>query len=260
MNILFIGDIVGKPGRRILLDLLDNLKRENEIAFTLANAENAAGGVGLNPELADELLHSGIDLLTSGNHVFRYKEIFEYMERENRLIRPLNYPPGAPGKGMWTGKISSGDRISVINLQGRTFMDPVDCPFRAADDALGQLNHDAKIKLVDFHAEATSEKTALGWHLNGSVSAVIGTHTHIQTADERVLSRGTAYITDAGMTGAIDSVIGVEIKSALDRFLTGLHHRFKPAKNNPRLNGVVISIDRKTGNATAIKRVNCGLP
>lgn len=259
LNILFIGDIIGKPGRRVLFELIDDIKREHEIAFTVANGENAAGGVGISPVVADELLGGGIDLLTTGNHVFRHKEIVHYLEREKRLLRPANYPPGTVGAGVWVGSGPSGHRLGIINLQGRVFLDPLDCPFRAADAALAEMGDGVKIRIIDFHAEATSEKTALGWYLDGRLSAVIGTHTHVQTADERILPKGTAYITDVGMTGPADSVIGVDSQAAISRFTTGLPHSFKPAKHNLRLCGVVVSVDGKTGKAQGITRINLGL-
>lgn len=255
MNILFIGDIVGSPGRRAVNKLLPGLKEEYALDFVIANAENASGGSGIIPKVADELFASGIDLLTSGDHIWKKKEIFELINRENRILRPLNFPALAPGKGSGIFKIDSGQKIGVINVNGRVFMEPLDCPFRAALKAQKELIQETKIIIVDIHAEATSEKVALGWYLDGKVSAVIGTHTHIQTADERVLPQGTAYLSDAGMCGPYDSVIGRKADNVLERFLTGLPVRFEVADENIQLHGAVLDIDENTGKAKSITRI-----
>ncbi len=255
MRLLFIGDIVGRPGRRALKENLPGLQRELDIDFVVANGENAAGGNGITREVARELLASGIDVITMGNHVWDHKEIFELIEREKRILRPANYPPGVPGVGLGVFETRGGVEIVVLNLAGRVFMPELDCPFRVADQLLEQLGDSQKVILVDFHAEATSEKMALGWYLAGRVSAVCGTHTHVQTADERVLPGGTAYITDVGMTGPRDSVIGVKKELVLSKFLTQLPRRFEVAPGPYQFNAVVIDIDDETGEARQIKRI-----
>lgn len=247
--ILFIGDIFGKSGRTILKNRLNDYKKRYQIKAVVANCENASGGIGVTPAIARELLSQGVDVLTSGNHVWRYREIFRFLEEEKRMIRPLNYPPGAPGHGMIVVELDMGFRLAVLNLQGRVFMDPLDCPFRAADACLSKLTlgRDAHAIIVDFHAEATSEKMALGYHLDGRVSAVVGTHTHVPTADARILPRGTGFITDVGMTGSYDSIIGMETSSVMPRFLKGLPTRFEPETSAATLAAVVIEIDRANG-------------
>ena len=256
MRILFIGDVFGQPGRRLVKELLPGLVAEYNPDLVLANGENAAAGFGITPPLVDELLDWGIAVLTSGNHVWDKKEIYAYLNEhsDGRLLRPANYPHGAPGHGLYLGKTRSGFNYAVLNLQGRVFMNPIDCPFRTADEQLAKIPAEVKIRIVDMHAEATSEKVAMGWYLDGRVTAVLGTHTHIPTADETVLSRGTAYITDLGMTGPYDSVIGIEKQTVIQKFLNQLPARFEVAKGDVRLNAVLIEADPQTGRATSIQR------
>lgn len=255
MNILFIGDVVGRTGRQVLSARLHRLVDRHSIDLVVVNGENAAAGFGLTPDTARELFDLGVDVLTSGNHIWDKKELSGYLQDESRLLRPANYPPGLPGRGCGVFSTSSGIEVGVINLEGRVFMSNLECPFRTADRLLVELQRQTPIILVDFHAEATSEKTALGCYLDGRVSAVVGTHTHVQTADERILPGGTAYLTDAGMTGSRDSVIGIRKELAIERFLTQLPVRFEVAKKLPVLNGVVFSIDEKSGRATGIERI-----
>jgi metallophosphoesterase (TIGR00282 family) len=257
MNILFIGDIFASGGRGIVAEHLKNLIREFDIDLAIANAENSAGGFGITPPIAEELLALGLDVLTGGNHSFDKREIYDYLQRQPKLLRPANFPPGAPGKGVYTALTTSGTPYAVINLQGRVYMAHTDCPFRKADEILAELDPSIKIRFVDFHAEVTSEKVAMGWHLDGRATAMIGTHTHIPTADSRVLAGGLAYQTDAGMTGPYDSVIGVEKTNILNRFLTGISTRMEAAKAGIELHGVVINANETTGRATAIQRVSC---
>lgn len=256
MNILFIGDIVGSPGRQGLEALLPGLIETHQPQFIVANAENAAGGFGVTPKVAEELFGLGINVLTSGNHIWAYKEIQEYMAVNPALLRPANYPSSTPGYGSVMIKSASGEKIAVINIMGRTFMEPLECPFSAADLEIEKVSPETSIILVDIHAEATSEKQALGWYLDGRVSALLGTHTHVQTADERLLPQGTAYISDVGMTGAIDSVIGMRKEDALERFLTMMPKRFEVAKGPVQLNGVVVQVDPETGKAGQIIRIS----
>jgi metallophosphoesterase (TIGR00282 family) len=253
MNILFIGDIFGSPGRRIVADHLADIQATNAIDLTIANAENAAGGFGLTPSIAEDLFKLGIDVLTSGNHVWDKKELFDYLPRQPRVLRPANYPD-APGCGMLVLRTRSGVECAVINLQGRVYMPSTDCPFRKADQILSGLDPAVKVRFVDFHAEVTSEKMAMGWHLDGRVSAVVGTHTHIPTADTRILPNGTAYQTDCGMTGPYGSVIGVETEIILRRFLTALPVRMEAAKHSPELHAVIVDVDEATGRARGIRR------
>ena len=253
MNILFIGDIFASPGRRIVADHLQDIVESNRIDLTIANAENAAGGFGLTPAIAEELFALGLDLLTSGNHVWDKREIYDYLKRQPRLLRPANYPD-APGHGVVVWRARNGVDCAVLNLQGRTYMPSTDCPFRKADQILGALDPAIKVKFVDFHAEATSEKIALGWYLDGRVSAVIGTHTHVPTADTRILPGGAAYQTDCGMTGPYHSVIGVQTDIVVQRFLTGLPVRMEAARQNPELHAVILDVDEATGKARAIRR------
>jgi len=255
VNILFIGDIIGKPGRRIVKELLPGLVDRFKIDLVVANGENASGGIGISIKGADELLSNGIHVLTSGNHIWKKKEILNYIQENPDLIRPANYPPEAPGNGSVIKETKSGHRIGILNLLGRTFMEAVDCPFKRGLAERGRLIKQTPIILVDFHAEATSEKVALGWFLDGKVSAVLGTHTHIQTSDERILPQGTAYMTDAGMTGPTDSVIGVKKELAIDRFLTQMPHKFEVANKALVLEGAMVSIDPKTGKALGITRI-----
>ena len=255
VTILFIGDIVGKPGRRVVKEILPVLLSRYPVDLVVANGENASGGIGISVKGADELLSSGIQVLTSGNHIWKKKEIQTYIDQNPDLIRPANFPPETPGRGSVLKKTASGHLVGVINLMGRVFMEAVDCPFRKGLEEWKALSAKTPIILVDFHAEATSEKVALGWFLDGKVSAVLGTHTHIQTSDERILPRGTAYLTDAGMTGPADSVIGVKKELVIERFLTQMPHKFEVAKRELVLEGAIISIDPKTGRATGIKRI-----
>ena len=256
MRILFIGDIVGRPGRQLVKTGLAALVSRHDIDFVVANAENAAAGFGITREIGDELLDLGIDVMTSGNHIWDKREALDYIGTEPRLLRPANYPAGAPGNGSYLARARSGQSVGVINVMGRVFMLSIDDPFAVVLREIEAMRQRTRIVFVDFHAEATSEKVAMGWHLDGKVTAVVGTHTHVQTADERVLPRGTAYLTDVGMTGPHDSVIGVEIEPALNRFLHALPTKFETATMNPRLNAVLIDADEKTGLATDIERLS----
>ena len=261
MRILFIGDIVGSPGRQIVREELAHLIEEQRVDVAIANCENAAAGFGITPRLADELLAAGVEVLSGGNHIFDKKEILEYMPKQPRLVRPANLPPGVPGSGVYAGKSKGGVPYAVLNIQGRVFMSSSDCPFRTADLELAKLAGEngaggVNVILVDFHAEATSEKQAMGWYLDGRVTAVVGTHTHVATADEQVLPKGTAYITDVGMTGPHDSVIGMNKEAIVRRFLDSLPARFEVAEADARLNAVVIDADEATGLARSISRVH----
>jgi 2',3'-cyclic-nucleotide 2'-phosphodiesterase len=256
VRILFIGDIFGKPGREIARRAIPALVERREIDFVIANVENSAAGFGVTGDIADTILGYGVDVMTTGNHVWDKKEILDYIPRQPKLLRPANFPAGVPGRGSYLGRTRTGEPVGVINLMGRIFMAPLDDPFAAALREIEQLRAKARIIIVDFHAEATSEKVAMGWHLDGRATAVFGTHTHVQTADERILPKGTAYLTDVGMTGPHDSIIGVEIAAALGRFLTALPQKFETATGNPRLNAVVIQADEKTGRATSIERLS----
>ncbi len=256
MNILCIGDIVGKPGRVALAAVLPGLKKEFGIDFVVVNAENAAGGAGLTPKIAQELLKVGCDVLTLGDHVWDQKELEEYLGQTDAVIRPANFPEGTPGKGWCIQKTASGQRIGVVNLLGRVFMRyHLACPFRTLEQIVAQIQKETPVIIVDMHAEATSEKVALGHFVDGRVSAVFGTHTHIQTADEKILSKGTAYITDLGMTGPYDSVIGQAKEDIIKRFLTSMPVKFQVAENDVIVHGAVIKIDEKTGRAKEITRV-----
>ena len=260
MRILFIGDIFGQPGRRMVKDTLPLLRDELRPDLVLANGENAAAGFGITPTLVEELLDLDIAVLTSGNHIWDKKEIYPYLRDQvnGRLLRPANYPTGAPGHGLFVGKTPAGIGYAVINLQGRVFMPALDCPFRKADELLGSIPDDVKIRIVDFHAEATSEKQALGWYLDGRVTAVLGTHTHVPTADERVLPGGTAYQTDVGMSGPYDSIIGVEKELVLHKFLSGMPGKFEAAKGNPKMCAALVTCDPVTGRASRIQRIMLG--
>jgi len=246
--ILAIGDIVGKPGRKAVSQLLPGLRQQYGLKLIIANGENAAGGIGLTPETAQELLDAGVDVITSGNHIWAQKEIFPYLEGQMPIVRPLNYPPGVPGRGY----ITLGP-VAVVNIMGRTFIGNLDCPFQAMDKLLAKLKQ--PVIIVDFHAEATSEKVAMGRYLDGRVSAVLGTHTHVGTIDTQILAGGTAYVTDIGMTGPTDSVIGDDVDAVIQRFLTGLHHRLSVGKGKPVLNAVMVDIDDATGRARTIERI-----
>ena len=253
MNILFVGDIFASPGRRIVADHLADIIQTNRIDLAIANAENAAGGFGITPPIAQELFALGLDVLTTGNHVWDKKEIFDYLGRQPRLLRPANYPD-APGSGLAVLRARNGVECAVLNLQGRTFMPNTDCPFRAADRLLAGLDPAVKVRFVDFHAEVTSEKIALGWYLDGRVSAVIGTHTHVPTADTRILPGGAAYQTDCGMTGPYHSVIGVQTDVIIRRFLTALPVRMEASRLSPELHAVIVDVDEATGKARAVRR------
>jgi 2',3'-cyclic-nucleotide 2'-phosphodiesterase len=255
MNILFIGDIVGAPGRRAVTEFLPRAVDHYYIDLVVANCENASGGLGITPQVADQLLSQGVDLLTSGNHIWKHKEILPYLDDTDRLLRPANYPPETtPGRGLAMVETAAGEPVAVINLEGRVFMSSLECPFRTVDKLLETLPREVKVILVDLHAEATSEKQAMGWYLDGRVSAMVGTHTHVQTADERILPHGTGYITDVGMTGPVDSVIGMNREIILERFLTQRPHPFKVATQNIQLQGVVLKIGAD-GRCREIKRV-----
>lgn len=256
VNILFIGDIVGRPGRQAISRELHRLVDRYSVDLVIANGENASGGFGITPETARELFANGIQFITSGNHIWDKKESYEYLGREARIIRPANYPEGAPGRGSGTVDTPGGIKIGILNLEGRIFMDNLECPFKTADREIALLSQSTNIIIVDFHAEATSEKSSLGWYLDGRVSAVIGTHTHVQTADERVLTDGTAYISDAGMTGSFDSVIGVRKDEPIRKFITQLPLKFEVAKKDIRINGVLLQINEATGRAVTIERIN----
>ena len=256
-RILFIGDIFGQPGRHAVKEKLPELIQEISPHLVLANGENAAAGFGITPPLVEDLLDMGIAVLTSGNHIWDKKEIIPYLAEHNsgRLLRPANFPAQAPGHGLYLGKTSSGAPYAVLNLQGRVFMPSLDCPFRTADALLATIPPEVKIRIVDVHAEATSEKLALGWYLDGRVTAVVGTHTHVPTADERVLPKGSAYITDLGMTGPYDSVIGMEKESVIKKFLDQMPARFEVARGDVRLCGVSIEADPSDGRALSIRRI-----
>jgi metallophosphoesterase (TIGR00282 family) len=253
VKILFVGDIFGSPGRRIVADHVEDIVKTNQIDLAIANAENAAGGFGITPAIAEDLFALGLDVLTSGNHVWDKRELYDYLNRQPRMLRPANYPEG-PGHGLVTVKARNGVECAVLNLQGRTYMPSTDCPFRKADLLLSQIDPAVKVKFVDFHAEVTSEKIAMGWYLDGRVSAVVGTHTHVPTADTRILPGGTAYQTDCGMTGPYRSVIGVETETILQRFLSGLPVRMEAAKHGAELHSVIVDVDEETGKARAVRR------
>jgi metallophosphoesterase (TIGR00282 family) len=256
MNILFIGDIFAAGGRGIVADHLNSIISDNKIDLAIANAENSAGGFGITPSIADELLSLGLDVLTGGNHSFDKREVHDYLNNQPRLLRPANYPNGLPGTGVYSGTARNGVRYAVLNLQGRAQMSNIDCPFKKADLLLPALDPAIKIRFVDFHAELTSEKMAMGWHLDGRATAMVGTHTHIPTADARILAGGLAYQTDAGMTGPYDSVIGVEKETIVRRFMTGVNGRMEAARNGIELHGVIVSADESTGQSSAIRRLH----
>lgn len=254
VRVLFIGDIVGRAGRRAARIGIDRLREEEAFDLVIANGENAAGGFGLTERVAVELFEMGVDVLTGGNHTFDKRELLPFLNQEPRVLRPANYPPGVPGTGVWTGELGAGPRVSVMNLQGRVFMRGVDDPFRVSDELVDAVREESDLVIVDFHAEATSEKVAFGWHLDGRVAAVLGTHTHVQTADARVLPGGTAYITDVGMTGPLDSVIGVRKQDALARFKLGILNRFQVARADPCFCAVTLELDEVSGHARGITR------
>lgn len=263
MNILFVGDVFGSAGRRIVSEHLGHVLQSNQVDLCIVNGENAAGGFGLTPPLAEELFDLGADVITTGNHFWDKKELLDYLKvpadvdsRPRRILRPANFAPKTPGYGVFEGTLASGQTYAVINLQGRVFMSQNDDPFRKADELLAAIR--SKVIFVDFHAEATSEKVAMGWYLDGRVSAVIGTHTHVPTADDRILPGGTAYQTDAGMSGPYDSVIGVEREAVINRFLTGQPAKFEAAKGNPKMAATLIECDGATGRAFATRRFLLG--
>lgn len=257
-TLLFIGDIVGRPGRDLVRRAVPALAAHHEVDLVVANVENAAAGFGVTPDIADDLLSYGVNVMTGGNHTWDKKEILPYFAEQPRLLRPVNMPAGTPGRGTFIARTAAGVPVAVINAMGRVFMTAIDDPFRVLVEEVAAVKSEAAIVLVDFHAEATSEKVAIGWHLDGQVTAVVGTHTHVQTADERVLPKGTAYITDVGMTGPHDSVIGVERSAVIQRFLTGMPQRFETASANPRLNAVLVAADEQTGRALSIERISLG--
>jgi len=259
MKILFIGDIVGKPGRRAVKEILPSLIGNREIDLVIANCENAAAGFGITRDVVEELYDAHIDILTSGNHIWDKKEVLGFIEDYETLLRPANYPGLVPGKGSVLMPTAAGDYVGVLNLAGRIFMQPIDCPFVTAKKEIVRLKAKANVIIVDMHAEATSEKKALGWYLDGEVSAVLGTHTHVQTADDEVLPGGTAYISDVGMTGPFDSVIGIKKDTIIEKFLTQVPNRFDVAKGDIRLQGVLMDIDAQSGRANAIERISVKL-
>lgn len=256
MNILIIGDIVGKPGRKIIKDKLSSIQSKHNIDFTIANAENAAGGRGLTREIMNELLNASIDVLTMGNHVWDNKDIFSFIDEEYRLIRPANYPGDCPGQGYYIYTAGFNIKIAVVNLSGRVYLASLDCPFKKLDEIINEIGNKADVIIVDFHAEATSEKLALAHYADGRIAALLGTHTHIQTADERIFPQGTAYITDLGMTGPVDSILGMKKENIIERFLTQRPARFEVATGAAQLQGVILSIDENTFNVQKICRIS----
>ncbi len=254
MRLLFVGDIFGHAGRRIVADHVKDIRASQGIDVVIANVENSAAGFGVTPSVADELFGYGIDVMTSGNHIWDKRDIYEYFKRRPQLLRPANYPAGVPGAGVYIHETKTGARCAVMNLQGRVYMAQTDCPFRKADEILAALPADVKVRFLDFHAEVTSEKMAMGWYLDGRISAMVGTHTHIPTADTRILRGGTAYQTDCGMTGPYDSVIGVEKDTVLQKFLTAQPARMEPAKGGVELHSVIVDVDETTGKAVEARR------
>ncbi len=254
MRVLIVGDVVGKPGRNILKCFLD--KKKNEYDFIIINGENAAAGFGITGKPADEFFSWDGDVITGGNHIWDKKEMYEYLANNDNIIRPLNYPMGVPGSGYVIKKTKNGDKIAVVSLQGRVFMQPVDCPFAKMEELLMEIREEVKCIIVDFHAEASSEKVAMGWFLDGKTSLVFGTHTHVQTSDNRILNKGTGYITDVGMTGSQNGVIGMKVESIIPKFLTSLPQKFEVAEGNERLNGLDIQIDAETGVCKKIERLD----
>jgi 2',3'-cyclic-nucleotide 2'-phosphodiesterase len=259
MRLLFIGDIVGRPGRELVRHGLAAIVDEHQIDLVIANAENAAAGFGITREIGDQLLEWGVDVMTSGNHIWDKKEAIDYIGAESRLLRPANYPAGVPGNGSYLARTRDGRSVGIINVMGRVFMHSLDDPFAVVEREIEALRSRSRVIFVDFHAEATSEKVAMGWFLDGKVTAMVGTHTHVQTADERILPKGTAYLTDVGMTGPHDSVIGVEIEAAVGRFRNAMPAKFDTATGNPRLNAVVIEADEQTGKSLDIERLSYSL-
>jgi metallophosphoesterase (TIGR00282 family) len=256
VRILFIGDIFGKPGREIARRAIPAFVEKRDIDFVIANVENSAAGFGVTGDIADTILGYGVDVMTSGNHIWDKKEVLEYIPRQSKLLRPANYPVGAPGRGSYLARTRSGEPVGVVNVMGRVFMAPLDDPFAVVLREIDALRAKTRIIIVDFHGEATSEKVAMAWHLDGRATAVFGTHTHVQTADERILPKGTACMTDVGMTGPHDSIIGVTVEAAIARFLNGMPSKFEAATGPGRLNAVIVTADAATGKATAIERLN----
>ena len=256
MKVLIIGDVMGKPGRDAMKEFLD--KKKNDYDFVIVNGENAAAGFGITPKIADEFFELGVDVITSGNHIWDKKELYPYLDENRNILRPLNYPKGVPGFGYTIKENGKGEKIAVINIQGRVFMPEVDSPFQRIEEAIEEIKKETKNIIVDFHAEATSEKLAMGWYLDGRVSAVYGTHTHVQTADERILEKGTGFINDVGMTGSHDSIIGMTIETVLPKFLTSLPSRFEVATGNVKVNGIELHID-KEGSCKEIYRINVSI-
>lgn len=255
MKVLIIGDVVAKPGRMAVLERIQDLREQHSIDFAIMNAENLAGGFSITPSLGEQLFASGIDVMTSGNHIFDKKEAVTYVVKQPRLLRPANYPPGTPGSGIWVGVVRDTP-VAVISLMGRVFMPPADDPFRVVNELLSALPADVKVRILDMHAEATSEKVAMGWYLDGRVSAVVGTHTHVQTADERILPGGTAYLSDIGMTGSYAGVIGMNKSDVIARFTSATAGRAGHAAGDVRICAAVVNIDEETGQARSIVRVN----
>jgi metallophosphoesterase (TIGR00282 family) len=255
LRILFVGDIVGRSGRRAVAEILPTLVETRDVDFVIANGENAAGGIGITAKIGRELLDLGVDVLTTGNHVWDKREAFEFLGSCNRVLRPANYPPGAAGRGFGVYETGGDASVGVVNLQGRVFMQEIDCPFRRGSELLMELRERTRVLIVDFHAEATSEKLALGWYLSGQASAVLGTHTHVQTADERILEGHTAYMTDVGMTGPADSVIGIVKELSIARFVTQLPQRFEAASGPSTLCGALVDVDEVTGAAVGVERI-----
>ncbi|MEE2658100.1 MAG: TIGR00282 family metallophosphoesterase [Candidatus Latescibacterota bacterium] len=255
MRILFVADIYARPGRRAAAEMIPQLLRMRAVDFCVANGENAAGGFGLTENVARKFFAYGVDVITTGNHVWHRADFVRHLAEQERVLRPFNYPEAAPGKGSTVAQSRNGTAVAVINLQGRTFMQDIDCPFRTGQAEIERLKQETPVVFVDFHAEATAEKSALAYHVDGLASAVIGTHTHVQTADEKILARGTAFLTDAGMTGVHDSVIGTRPRIAIGRFLDQVPTRFKPACGNPTFCGALVDVDETSGRATAIERL-----
>ncbi|HST53852.1 MAG TPA: TIGR00282 family metallophosphoesterase [Pyrinomonadaceae bacterium] len=256
MRILMIGDVVARPGRVAVLERIEDLREQHAVDLAIMNAENVAGGFSITPSMAEELFAAGVDVMTSGNHIFDKREVIPYIGRQPRLLRPANYPEGAPGRGVWVGE-AGGARVAVVNLMGRIYMPPThEDPFGAADEILSELDEGVKVRVVDIHAEATSEKIALAWHLDGRVSAVVGTHTHVQTADERILERGTAFITDIGMTGSHSGCIGMEKDEVIARFRNPATPRPQHSKGDVRINAVLFDVDNSTGRTREISRLS----
>ena len=257
MKVLLFGDVVAKPGRIAVLERIQDLREQHQIDLAIMNAENLAGGFSVTPSLCEQLFANGIDVMTSGNHIFDKKEAIDYIRKQPRLIRPANYPPNTPGSGYWVGEVK-GVKVAVANVMGRVFMPPSDDPFRVIDNVINSIPEDVKVRIVDVHAEATSEKVAMGWHLDGRVSAVVGTHTHVQTADERILPEGTAYVTDLGMTGSYAGVIGMNKTDVIARFTSVIAKRAEHSSGQVRICAAVIDIDESSGRARSIERLNLG--